>query len=575
MRVRALLLLALSFGAGACSGPAAPPGEDDAALADAPSSDATSSDAPSTDAPSGDAAPADAPQADAASSEPPASDAASIDGPSTDATPDCGCVDQACVDGTCRGVCSPNQVECQGQQPVVCSPLGAWQSSGDACSGATPVCLNGACVTCAPGSVQCDGAQPQVCDAAETWQNTGDACSESTPVCVNGACAECNPDPTQDGGAACSASTPVCLSGVCVACSPGATECASATTWQVCGPDGQWMAEATCPSGACSGGRCETTTATSCETSAPGVSDCGAGGESCCTSIEVPGGTYNRTYDNAGSGPTGEAYPASVSGFRMDAYLVTVGRFRAFVAAWSGGAGYLPPAGSGKHAHLNAGQGLASSTAGSQASFEAGWDATDWNANIAPTDANLASCPPYSTWTPAPGSQESLPIDCVNWWEAYAFCIWDGGFLPSEAEWEYVAAGGAQEREYPWGTATPGTACPGTGCDYAIYDCDYPDGSGDCAGLDNLAPVGTAAMGAGLWGHLDLEGEVWQWTLDWFDDYASGPCTDCANVSGASTKVDRGSFFASVPSYLFPSLRYALAPDARGNNIGFRCARAP
>ncbi|MGO9835775.1 MAG: SUMF1/EgtB/PvdO family nonheme iron enzyme [Polyangiaceae bacterium] len=34
-------------------------------------------------------------------------------------------------------------------------------------------------------------------------------------------------------------------------------------------------------------------------------------------------------------------------------------------------------------------------------------------------------------------------IDCVNWYESYTFCIWDGGFLPSEAEWEYAAGGGS------------------------------------------------------------------------------------------------------------------------------------
>ena len=206
------------------------------------------------------------------------------------------------------------------------------------------------------------------------------------------------------------------------------------------------------------------TAPTSCQTSGDGLTNCGASSESCCTSLDVPGGTYYRTYTSSGSGATGLADPATVSGYRLDKYLVTVGRFRRFVDAWNGGAGYAPPAGSGKHAHLNGGQGLAN--AGSGMTYEPGWVPSD-NSNVAPTNANL-TCG-VSTWTDAAGSQENLPINCVNWPEAYAFCIWDGGFLPSEAEWEYAAAGGSQQREYPWGTTAPGS-----GNQYAIYDCHYP-----------------------------------------------------------------------------------------------------
>ena len=76
------------------------------------------------------------------------------------------------------------------------------------------------------------------------------------------------------------------------------------------------------------------------------MSDCG--GESCCASLEVPGGTFFRTYVNDGGGPTSEADPATVNAFRLDKYDVTVGRFRQFVGGWNCGAGWKPARGSGK-----------------------------------------------------------------------------------------------------------------------------------------------------------------------------------------------------------------------------------
>ncbi|MGH7297911.1 MAG: formylglycine-generating enzyme family protein, partial [Polyangiaceae bacterium] len=184
------------------------------------------------------------------------------------------------------------------------------------------------------------------------------------------------------------------------------------------------------------------------------MTNCGASSDSCCTSLEVPGGMYYRTYTNSGSAPTGEADSASVTGFQLDKYLVTVGRFRQFVSAWANGAGYTPPSGAGKHTHLNGGLGLVNVGAPPDAGtvYETGWIATN---EIVPTDENLTSCTP-STWTTSAGSNENKPINCVTWEESYAFCIWDGGFLPSESEWEYAAAGGSEQREYPWGMAAPG-----------------------------------------------------------------------------------------------------------------------
>jgi formylglycine-generating enzyme required for sulfatase activity len=308
----------------------------------------------------------------------------------------------------------------------------------------------------------------------------------------------------------------------------------------------------------------------------------------------VTGGTYFRTYVGSGDGGAGGSDPATVSGFRFDKYLVTVGRFRQFVHAvlpGEGGSGWTPPAGSGKHVHLNGGQGLldlgASNDAG--AAYESGWLTSD-NGNLAPTDANLTQCggagaDPFATWTSSAAGQEALPINCVNWYEAQAFCIWDGGFLPSEAEWEYAAAGGAEQREYPWGSTDPGTANA-----YAIYGdvkgtCLYPTGA-TCSGVANIAPVGSASQGAGLWGQLDLAGEVWEWTLDRYAAYVE-PCADCADltVAAPAARAKRGGSYASQKADLAAAIRLPTASQpapsvpgsapTRFDDTGFRCARTP
>ena len=295
-----------------------------------------------------------------------------------------------------------------------------------------------------------------------------------------------------------------------------------------------------------------------------GMTTCpaGNGNESCCTSLQVPGGVFYRTYADNDAGQIDEADPATVSGFRLDKYLVTVGRFRQYVRAWNGG--WVPSSGSGKHAHLNGGQGLVNSA--NPSSYEPGWQTSD-NSNVAPTGGNLG-CSQDSAWTTSAGSQENLPINCVNWYEAYAFCIWDGGFLPSEAEWEYAAAGGSQQRRYPWGSASPGMSNQ-----YAIYGCYYPNGAGTCSGVMNLAPVGTAPAGLGAWGQLDLAGELFEKNLDWSAAFTL--CTDCAYTTPTSVRVSHGGSFHVAATDLLPTYRNAQVPTNRGHSTGVRCARTP
>ena len=271
-----------------------------------------------------------------------------------------------------------------------------------------------------------------------------------------------------------------------------------------------------------------------CDTCGPTAS------ENCCTSLLVPGGSFYRSYD--GVMFTDPSFPATVSTFWLDKYEVTGGRWANFNWAWF--TGWRPAAGAGKHTHLNGGSGLANSA---EPGFESGWDPA-WDRNATPIGGVGLEVSPY-------------PYRGANWYEAYAFCIWDGGFLPSEAEWNYAAAGGAEQRVYPWSVPPSSTMLDSTrvGCNAVFAGCSY-------------LPVGSIAAGNGRWGHADLAGSVEEWTLDAYLSPYVVPCDNCAHLaSDPSTRVARGGdsnlLFLGHPERLSTSFRHM-------NGSGFRCARS-
>lgn len=279
-------------------------------------------------------------------------------------------------------------------------------------------------------------------------------------------------------------------------------------------------------------------------------------GESCCAAANVPGGTFNRLNN--------PAFPATVTGFRLDTYEVVVGRFRAFVNAGRGTRERPPAEGSGAHPLIP----------------NSGWS-NAFNTQL--TENKVAfedaiKCDPelYAAYSELPGKNDTLPMNCVTWAEAFAFCVWDGGRLPTETEWNYAAAGGSEQRLYPWGGPTIDKT-------FVSYGCQSGDSIADpgaplCKFADYTV-VGTKPTGRGRWGHADLSGNVWERVLDYFvDPLRLATCNDCADLQPVPEGHPiRGGAINWAESFQRTSDRTAVNSEpneTRTNTVGFRCARA-
>lgn len=143
---------------------------------------------------------------------------------------------------------------------------------------------------------------------------------------------------------------------------------------------------------------------------------------------------------------------------------------------------------------------------------------------------------------------DNHPINCVDWYQAKAFCMWAGGRLPTEKKWEAEASAGGKRR-YPWGNKK-------ASCEYAIWDEDDNPG----CGKNSTWPVCSKPDGNSISGLCDMSGSVWEWT---------------SSKEGSDGVVRGGSWDDDIPSYLLASGRYEVIPMIWDNlHIGFRCGRS-
>ena len=176
-----------------------------------------------------------------------------------------------------------------------------------------------------------------------------------------------------------------------------------------------------------------------------------------------------------------------------------------------------------------------------------------------------------------PAGWENKPVTWVSLEDARAYASWAGKRLPHEWEWQY-AAQGRDGRMYPWGNSWNSEALP------------TPDKGRTMRGPD---AVDAHPQGASPFGVMDLVGNVWQWTSDWYrpDYYQTLPAqpgvvrnpqgpADSYDPSdpGVPKRVQKGGSFLCTDQYCTAyevGARGKEAEDSGTNHMSFRCVLSP
>ena len=279
--------------------------------------------------------------------------------------------------------------------------------------------------------------------------------------------------------------------------------------------------------------------------------------------ISLPGGTFLMGTDYANGFPQdgeGPVRQVTLSAFEIDAFPVTNEEFAAFADA----TGYRTEA------------------------ERFGWSFVFWSHIPEERRAELvedtvAAAPwwckvPGSCWNRPEGPGTDVrergryPVVHVSWNDAEAYARWARKSLPTEAQWEYAARGGLEQKLFPWGDElTPGGrhVCNVWQGRFPVEDTAEDGYAGTCP-VDAFPP-----NGFGLYG---VTGNVWEWCADWFGTTfrADQVLRDPKGPASGQGKVMKGGSFLCHASYCN---RYRVAartsntPDSSTANAGFRCVR--
>jgi formylglycine-generating enzyme required for sulfatase activity len=205
----------------------------------------------------------------------------------------------------------------------------------------------------------------------------------------------------------------------------------------------------------------------------------------------------------------------------------------------------------------------------------------------------------YNWWTYVPGADwrhpqgpgsaidglDDHPVVHVSWEDVEVFAAWSGTDLPTEAEWERAAWGTVEGTEYAWGDRL----YPDGRMMANIWQGDFPAENLKLDGYEGTSPVG--AFPPNSVGLVDMIGNVWEWTQDWYEPHGDvhHACCTVDNPLGGERersydpafpdtplprKVSKGGSHLCAKNYCRryrPAARMPQAIDTSTSHLGFRC----
>ena len=214
---------------------------------------------------------------------------------------------------------------------------------------------------------------------------------------------------------------------------------------------------------------------------------------------------------------------------------------------------------------------------------------------------------PGANWKHPQGPDSSIedkmdhPVVCINHYDAEAYAKWAGKRLPTEAEWEFAARGGLEEKKYAWGDVRiPEGKWMGN-----FYQGSFPHQNTKDDGYEQTAPV--KSFPPNNYGLYDMSGNVWEMCSEYYDptyysqfngktaDNPKGPKSGytSAEISQWSNfqplrrppvntpelllvRTSRGGSFLCHIDYCLryrPAARHYSEPITPTNHTGFRCVK--